>query len=126
MKEIKSEKDINDFLEETRALHDGCIIDVQYKHSGIKRIDNCLHFHPDETKLTLKIFAPSIFDAIVEIEFENLLRWQINSQNDYLYAACVNIEPGYIVWSSEIYTSSERLEDSSYVIARSMKWRIAD
>lgn len=126
MKEIKSKQDINEFLKETRALHDGYIVDVQYKHSGIKRIDNCLHFHPDETKLTLKIFAPSIFDAIVEIEFENLLDWQIKSGNDYLYEACVNIEPGYIVWLSEVYTSPERLKDSSYVIARSMKWRIAD
>ena len=95
MKEIKSEKDINDFLEKTRGLHDGYIIDVQYKHSGIRRIDNRLHVHPDETKLTLKIFTPSIYDAIVEIEFENLLEWQINSKSDYLYAACVNIEPGY-------------------------------
>lgn len=125
MKEIKSEKDINDFLEETRALHDGFIIDVQYKHSGIQRIDNCLHVHPDETKLTLKIFAPSIFDKIVEIEFENLLDWQIKSGNDYLYEACVNIEPGYIVWSSDACASAERLKDCSYVIARSMKWRIA-
>ena len=126
MKEIKTEKDINDFLEETRALHDGCIIDVQYKHSGIKRADNCLHFHPDETKLTLKIFAPSIFDKIVEIEFENLLRWQINSSGDYIYEACISIEPGYIVWSSDICPSAERLKDCSYVIAGSMKWHVAD
>ena len=126
MKEIKSKQDINDFLKETRGLHDGYIVDVQYKHSGIKRIDNCLHFHPDKTKLTLKIFAPSIFDKIVEIEFENLLRWQINSSGDYIYEACVNIEPGYIVWSSEVYTSPERLKDSSYVIAGSMKWHVAD
>ena len=126
MKELKSKQDINDFLKETRGLHDGYIVDVQYKHSGIKRIDNRLHFHPDRTRLTLKIFAPSIFDAIVEIEFENLLDWQIKSGNDYFYEACINIEPGYIVWSSEVYTSPERLKDSSYVIAGSMKWRIVD
>ena len=126
MKEIKSKQDINDFLKETRGLHDGYIVDVQYKHSGIQRIDNCLHVHPDETKLTLKIFAPSIFDAIVEIEFKNLLDWQIKSGNDYFYEACVNIETGYIVWSSEVYTSPERLKDSTYVIARSIKWRIVD
>ena len=111
MKELISKQDINDFLKETRGLHDGYIVDVQYKHSGIKRADNRLHFHPDETKLTLKIFAPSIFDAIVEIEFENLLRWQINSGSDYIYEACISIEPGYIVWSSEVYTSPERLKD---------------
>ena len=126
MKEIKSKQDINDFFKETRGLHDGYIVDVQYKHSGIKRIDNCLHFHPDQTKLTLKIFAPSIFDAIVEIEFENLLDWQIKSGNDYIYEACISIEPGYIVWSSDACASAPRLKDCSYVIAGSMKWRIVD
>ena len=126
MKEIKSKQDINDFLKETRGLHDGYIVDVQYKHSGIKRVGDCLHFHPDETKLTLKIFAPSIFDAIVEIEFKNLLRWQINSGSDYIYEACISIEPGYIVWSSDACASAPRLKDCSYVIAGSMKWRIVD
>lgn len=126
MKEIKSKQDINNFLKETRGLHDGYIVDVQYKHSGIKRIDNCLHFHPDKTKLTLKIFAASIFDKIVEIEFENLLDWQIKSGNDYIYEACISIELGYIVWSSDACASAPRLKDCSYVIASSMKWRIVD
>ncbi len=124
--EIKSSEDIKDFLDKTNMLHDGYIIDVQYKYYGIEKTEDGLRFCPEENKLTLRILVTSIFDTVVEIEFENLLEWQIKSDSSEVFATCVDfIEPERIVWSSEFYANMDTIKNHSYVIAKSMKWRIA-
>ena len=68
---IKTKKDIENFLDKTNALHDGYIIGVQYTNGGITKLEYGHHFNPEQTKLIIQVLVTSIFDAIVEIEFEN-------------------------------------------------------
>ena len=69
----------------------------------------------------------SICDAVVEIEFENLLEWQIKDNQSYIFDVSVFFnENNLIVWMDDIYTSAEDMKKRSYVIAESMKWRITE
>ena len=103
--EIKTNKDIQDFLEKTNYLHDGYLIDVRYTHTGISKIENGHHFEPDKTKLILKILVTSIWDTVVEIEFESLFEWQIKGdQGDMFHTSVTFDERNCIVWSNDAYT----------------------
>ena len=123
---IKTKKDIENFLDKTNALHDGYIIGVQYVNGGITKLDYGHHFNPEQTKLTIQVLVTSIYDTIVELEFENLLEWQIkDNHSDILDVSVFFNEENLIVWMDDIYTSAEDMKKGSYVIAESMKWRIA-
>ena len=74
---INSKEDIEQFLKETNWLHDGYIIHVDYSHNGITKLEHGHYFEPEKTKLTIQILVTSIWDAVVEIEFECLKEWQI-------------------------------------------------
>ena len=74
---IESSEDIRYFLEKVNSLHDGYIIDVRYINNGISKMEHGYSFNPEKTKLVIKILVTSILDAVVELEFENLLEWQI-------------------------------------------------
>ncbi len=125
--EIKTSKDIQDFLEKTNFLHDGYIIDVRYTHNGISKIENGHYFEPGKTKLTLRILVTSILDAVVEIEFECLSEWQIkDSQEDITHTSILFDEHNWIVWSNNAYINMDEVKNGSYAIAESMKWRIAE
>ena len=125
--EIKSSKDIRLFLEKTNSLHDGYIIDVQYTNGGISKIENGYRFDPDKTKLTLQILVTSIWDAVVEIEFENLLEWQIkDNQWGMTDTSVMFYERNWIAWSDDAFISMEETKKGSFVIAKTMKWRIIE
>ena len=124
---IKSNEDINSFYDKTNALHDGYIIGVHFENNGISRTENGHSFNPEKTKLTLKILVTSIWDAIVEIEFENLMEWQIkDNQWDMTDTTVMFDESSWIIWSDDVYIDMDELKKGSYVIAKSMKWRIVE
>ena len=123
---IKNINDINDFLDKTNSLHDGYVVEVKYINNGISRIEGDLYFEPAKTKLVLQILVTSICDAVVEIEFENLLEWKIQGNKWEIFDVSVFFnKEKLIVWMDDIYTSAEEMKKGSYVIAESMKWRIA-
>ena len=125
LRSIKNIKDINIFLEETNSLHDGYVVKVRYNNDGISKIEGGHYFEPSKTNLVLQILVTSIWDAVVEIEFENLLEWQIkDNQSDIFDVSVFFNENNLIVWMDDIYTSAEDMKKGSYVIAESMKWRI--
>ena len=125
LRSIKNIKDINIFLEETNSLHDGYVVNVRYNNDGISKIEGGHYFEPSKTKLVLQILVTSIWDAVVEIEFENLLEWQIkDNQSDIFGVSVFFNENNLIVWMDDIYISAEEMKKGSYVIAESMKWRI--
>ena len=125
LRSIKNIKDINIFLEETNSLHDGYVVNVRYNNDGISKIEGGHYFEPSKTKLVLQILVTSIWDAVVEIEFENLLEWQIkDNQSDIFDVSVFFNENNLIVWMDDIYISAEEMKKGSYVIAESMKWRI--
>ena len=124
---IKSAKDIQHFLDKTNALHDGYIIGVQYVNSGISRVDGGHYFDPARTKLILRILVTSIYDAIVEIEFEDLAEWQIrDDQMDITDTSVMFDDRGWIIWSDDTYISMAEVKKGSYAIAGAMRWRIVE
>ena len=67
--EIKTTSDVQTFLEKTNYLHDGYIIDVRYTHMGISKTESGHYVEPYKTKLILQILVTSMWDAVVEIEY---------------------------------------------------------
>ena len=90
--EIKSEKDIRNFLEKTNQLHDGYIISAIYTNNGIKKTESGHSYSPWMTTLTLRILVTSIWDTIVEIEFESLYEWQIYDNFSNIYETTLSFD----------------------------------
>ena len=61
---IKSNEDIQFFLEKTNSLHDGYIIGVQYTNDAVTNVDKNGYFTPEATKLVIQILVTSIFTTI--------------------------------------------------------------
>ena len=122
---VKTKEDIENFLNKTNSLHDGYIIGVQYTNGGITKLEYGHHFNPEQTKLTIQVLVTSIYDTIVELEFENLLEWQIrDNQWDITDSSIIFDENGSIIWLDDVYTTAEEMKKDSYVIAKTMQWRI--
>lgn len=128
--EIKSSKDIKNFLTKTNWLHDGYIVGVQYTNHGITKIENGHSFDPAPTKLILQILVTSIWDTVIEIEFEHLAEWQIkDNQWDITDTSVVfkkDKKDKWFIWSDNNFTNMDDLKNRSYAIAKSMKWRVVE
>ena len=125
--EIKTIKDIEFFLDKTNSLHDGYIINVHYANNGISIDGDTYYFNPEQTKLTLQILVTSICDTIIEIEFEYLKEWQIkDNQLDITDTTVFLDKDNSILWSDDVYVNQDELKNSSYVIAKAMKWRVIE
>ena len=125
--EIKSNDDIQLFLEKTNSLHDGYIIGVNYYNCGITQTEDGYTFNPEQTKLVLQILVTSICDVVVEIVFENLLEWQVkDNQWDITDTSVIFNEQNWIIWSDDFFADMETTKKGTYVIAKSMKWRIIE
>ena len=126
--EIKKKEDIKYFLETTNYLHDGCIIGVQYEDKGITKIENRYYHDPSLTKLTLKILVTSIWDAVVEIEFQDLYKWQIKDDQSGIIDTQVTIDKnGWIIWTDGSYHVNKKGQISGlFAQARTMRWRIEE
>ena len=123
--EIKTIKDIEFFLDKTNSLHDGYIVNVQYANNGISMKEDALYLNYEQTKLTLQILVTSICGTIIEIEFENLKEWQIkDNQWDITDTTVFLDKDNWILWSDDVYVNQDELKNSSYVIAKAMKWRV--
>ena len=124
---IKTAEDINSFLDKTNSLHDGYIVGVQYLNNGISKVEHGHVFNPEQTKLILRILVTSIWDAVVEIEFENISQWQIkDSQWDITDTTVIFDDNNRVIWSDDVYISMDELKKGSYVIAEVMRWRIVE
>ena len=127
LRSIKSREDINFFIDKTNSLHDGYIIGVNYTNNGITKIYGGHFFEPEKTKLVLRILVTSMWDAVVEIEFDGIIEWQIKSDQFEITDTSLFINnENQIVWADDIFLKAEDIDDSSYVIAESMKWRIIE
>lgn len=126
-KSISSNEDVQYFLEKTNSLHDGYIIEVHYENNGISTIKSGDDFSPKQTKLVIRILVSSIWNTIVELEFENIKEWQIkDKQWDMTDTSVIFDDSNWIIWSDDVYINMEEIKKGSYVIARSMRWRIIE
>ena len=125
--EIKTIKNIEFFLDKTNSLHDGYVINVHYANKGISIDGDTYYFNPEQTKLTLQILVTSICDTIIEIEFEYLKEWQIKDNQWEITDTTVIIDKdNWILWTDDVYVNQDELKNSSYVIAKAMKWRVVE
>ena len=128
--EIKTEKDIQNFIDKTNSLHDGYIVGLQYTNDVHTNVDENGYFtNPDATKLILRILVTSIWNTVVEIEFESLWKWQVLNDTyfDVILDTSVSFnDKGYIVWADDVWTDQNDLDDCSFAVAKSMKWRIVE
>ena len=126
--EIKTKKDIQEFIDKTNSLHDGYIIGVQYTNDAITNVDENGYFiNPNAKKLSLRILVTSICDTVVEIEFDGVLEWQIkDNQMDMTNTSILFVEYDRILWVDDVFTNMNQLKNGSYVIADSMRWRIVE
>ena len=92
-------------------------------------IENGFFTNPDATKLILRILVTSIWNTVVEIEFEGLWEWQILNDTYFYEILDTSVsfnDKGYIVWADDVWNNREELEGCSFAIAKSMKWRIVE
>lgn len=126
--EIKTKEDIQNFIDKTNSLHDGYIVGVQYTNDILTNVDENGYFaNPDATKLIIRILVTSIFDTLIEIEFDAIREWQIkDNQWDMQDTSVFFDEQNHIVWSDDVYINMNEVKKGCYVIAKSMKWRIIE
>ena len=126
---IKHKRDIRNFLDKTNSLHDGYIIGVQYVNEAITKTDSVGRFiDPDNTKLILRILVTSMDDMVVEMEFDALSEWQIKDKvyQKEITDTEVFFMDGMVAWADDFYDDPLEFREGSYVIAKSMKWRIVE
>lgn len=122
---IKNLTDIDTFIEKTNALHDGYIIDVEFRNDGIiKKSSNCYEFDYKFERLKIRVLITSMQDAVLEMVFENIVKWRMTEDNSDITdtAVCFD-DKGYIVWSDDAFDLDNIEKNDSYVIAEKMKWR---
>ena len=122
---INSQTDIDLFLDRTNCLHDAHLIGVDYVHNGISGGNPC-YFDVDKAELRLRWLVTSIYDKTVELVFATPLEWQLKDLEsgwDIINTAVSITESGLVIWADDFSTAPEYREQSSYVIAKSMKWR---
>ena len=126
-KKIKTTDDIEEFRERTNDLHDGYLVGVHYANNGITSIPHGHLFDFQKTRLTLQILVTSMYDTLVELEFEGLWEWQIKeNESDMTDTTLMFDEKKRIIWSDDQYVNMEELKKGSYAIAQSMKWRFVE
>lgn len=117
--------DIDNFIEKTNALHDGYIIAVEFHNNGIKITDTAYEFNSELTQLKICVLITSIHDAVLEMIFDDIIKWKITEdQRDIIEAAVCFDCRGFIVWSDDTVDIDNLEKNDSYVIAGKMKWRI--
>ena len=118
---IRTQTDIDHFLDRANGLHDGYLIGVDYAHNG-HTCGNPHYIDPDRAELRLRYLVTSIYDAVVELVFTGPLRWQLRDEGWDIIDTALSFEPnGSIRWADDDST-----EPGSYVIAKAMKWRFLE
>ena len=123
---IQTEADIARFDEVSNGLHDGHIIQVDYRNTGISCCDGGLQFDYDGLSLTIHVLVTSLpGHPTFELLFHNVPEWQIRQYQffDMIGFSIVRLDNGYFLWADDISSHMEDLKQGSYVIAGSIRWR---
>ncbi len=122
--EIKTEADIQSFMEETSGLHDGHIISIAYTNDGVKFDGNRTVFDFTQTKLVLKIIRNDGLDGdVTEVVFENIYDWHMVSGGGELFGCNIKLDGSMICFTDSPGFEKQQLERSTYVMAFKMCWR---
>ena len=125
---IRTQEDIEAFLEASNGLHDGYILSVQFFHNGYKpQKDGSLRVYPEDNELKIRILITSIWDTVIELIFKNVSDWQVHDNMWDITETAVSLsESGQIVWTDEFTTDEEARKNGSFVVAGSMEYRFLE
>ncbi len=94
--------DIDIFIEKTNALHDGYIIAVEYLNNGIKISGDAYEFNSELKQLKIRVLIMSIQDVVLEMVFENILKWKITEGDCDILEADVRFDKnGFVIWADD-------------------------
>lgn len=123
---IKTAEDVDIFLKETNFCHDGYIISAEYGNDGITPFgENGHSFDFERTKVSVRILVTSLWDSVVELQFEGIIDWQIKGVQSEIFHTAVALD-GFVTWTEDLCGDPEDYKRGSYVIAKSMKWRFVN
>lgn len=120
---IENSCDAELFLERVNGLHDGHIISAEYKNDGIEIVKDGYEFHPEKTELKISVLVTSIGDTIVEMIFDGVSEWRIQSGYcDDIMDSYISFDiNGFVIWSDD-----ESECGDIRVVAKNMRWRSID
>ena len=109
-------------------LHDGEIIAMDYRFTGITALPEGGHMYaPDMTELRITVLVTSIWDSVVELVFEDLDDWQLKGKQSEIYGVMMDVsDQGSVIWTTSHSTDMTHMKESSYIICRRMKWRFIE
>ena len=122
---ILTPADAKSFIQAANDLHDGEIISIDYRFSGITKLPEGGHtYEPDKSELKLTVLVTSIWDSVVELVFESLDDWQLTGRHSEIYGVTIDFDSqGSVIWTTAHSTDRAIMKESGYVICRRMKWR---
>lgn len=123
---IKTPADARTFQDEANGLHDGFITHVEYNNSGITARDHYLSFDHQRTSLVIHVLVTSMIGhPTFEIQFRNLLEWQINDyqMSDMIAFTIQFLDNGLLLWANDCSPHISDLKKGCYVIAESIQYR---
>lgn len=144
-KQVQTDEDIRELQDAYSWFHDACIVSAQYVSGTHVAEDGAMWFGPGGQRL-LVLFHSQWEPYYLELYFEGVRRFRlIGLPDNYLneiFEAFIKFfdgilpcehfaHPRVIVWSNSEFdpkSVGEGLEEpaESYIIASSLKWRIAD
>ena len=145
-KEVRTDADIQELLKTCLGFHDACIVSAQYVSGTHVAEDGAMWFGTGEEHRLLLLFHSQWEPHYIELYFEGVRRFRLigfqdNHFNEVFEAfirfydgilPCEHFAPSrVIVWSDnefspESYNDGLQEPADTYVIASSLKWRIAD
>ena len=122
---ILTPADAKSFIQAANDLHDGEIISIDYRFSGITKLPEGGHtYEPDKSELKLTVLVTSIWDSVVEMVFEALDDWQFTGRRTEIYGVTLDLnDQGSVIWTTAHSTDRAIMKEANYVICRRVKWR---
>ena len=145
-KEIRSDTDIDDLLDQYGGFHDTCLVELYYRSGTYVNQQNAMIMEPAESFCLHMIFNSQWFKKPLELCFSGVRRCNIAGFQDRYFGEILDCHLAFhtdliaghdeplIVWAdfdgfSPTSYSEDRLLDepmTAFVVASSLKWRFRD
>ncbi len=126
---IRTSEDIERLQNVSNGMHDGYITHVEYNNTGIFPAENGLRFDHTGLNLIIHVLVTSLPEhPTFEISFHNICEWQIKCWqfSDMIGFSILTQEDGTFLWADDISRNIDDLKQGSYVIAKSIQYRLVE
>ncbi len=128
--ELKSQEDINNFMNDFYSFHDSCIKECSYI-TGMS-VDEKNNMGQDSANSKIKMIFQSQLCRPIEICFEEIQEANIHTYNtnEYfndIYEATFFIEDGLIYWANiNEWNKNNTEQEITYIVSKKVKYRKCD